>query len=110
MYKIVKRTVVFKWDFNQELNDMILNDIASCDKIIFSNYDDFDTCLITNNKYEHKYISRWKNSNFNENLDNLPHSIEDLTLNYYFNQEINNLPYGIQNLTFGQKFNIEIIE
>ena len=70
MYQIIGRTVIFDCDFNQVLNNAILNDIASCDKIIFNNYEDLNTCLITNNKYEHKYISRWKNSNFNENLDN----------------------------------------
>jgi hypothetical protein len=52
MYQIIERTAIFNWDFNQELDDTILNDITSCDKIVFNNYDDIDTCLMTNNKYD----------------------------------------------------------
>ncbi len=50
MYQIVNQTVIFNWDFNQVLNDTILNDITLCDKIIFNNYDDLNTCLMTNNE------------------------------------------------------------
>jgi hypothetical protein len=103
MYDIVGRTVVFNWDFNQVLNDTILNDIALCDKIIFNNYEDLDTCLITDNKYDVMY--NWKNSRFNQQLDNLPQTIRDLTLGYYFNQPLNNLPSTIRNLTLGWSFN-----
>jgi hypothetical protein len=103
MYEIVERTVIFNWDFNQVLNDTILNDIASCDTIIFNDYDDLDTCLMTNN--EHKYNDKWKRSKFNQPLDNLPSSIINLTLGYHFNQHLDNLPSSIINLTLGDRFN-----
>ena len=105
MYQIVKQTVVFSWDFNQVLNDTILNDIASCDKIIFSNYEDLDTCLITDNKFDNEYGKKRKKSKFNQRLDNLPYSIKDLILGCSFNQRLDNLPPRIQNLTLGYRFN-----
>jgi hypothetical protein len=105
MYSIIERTVIFNWDFNQVLNDTILNDIASCDKIIFNNYDDLDTCLMTNNNHNNRYHDKYKYSKFNQRLDNLPSGIINLTLGYYFNQEIDNLPSSIINLSLGNSFN-----
>jgi hypothetical protein len=105
MYQIVERTVIFNWDFNQELDDTILNDITSCDKIVFNNYDDLDTCLITNNEYVYEYDDKWKDSKFNQKIDNLPSSIRDLTLSYYLNQRLDNLPPEIRSLTLGNSFN-----
>jgi hypothetical protein len=105
MYQIVGRTVIFNWDFNQVLNDTILNDIATCDEIIFNNNVDSNICLITNNKFEYKYYNRWRGSRFNQNLDNLPHSIKNLTFGDSFNQPLDNLPSSIINLTFGSNFN-----
>ena len=77
----------------------------SCDKIIFNNYDDSNTCLITNNEFDGKYYKNWKNSKFNQHLDNLPTSIRDLTLGHSFNQRLDNLPFSIINLTLGHNFN-----
>jgi hypothetical protein len=105
MYQIIERIVIFNWDFNQVLNDTILNDIALCDKIIFNNYVDLNICLETNNKYIYKYIRKWRCSKFNQCLDNLPSSIIDLTLSHDFNQHLNNLPSSIINLTLGYNFN-----
>jgi hypothetical protein len=125
MYNIVERTVVFSCDFNKVLDDTILNDIALCDKIIFNNYWDLDTCLITDNKYNKEYYCIWQNSKFNQPLDNLlseirdltfgfsfdkplnnlPSTIRNLTLDYCFNQRLDNLPSGIQNLSLGCIFN-----
>jgi hypothetical protein len=106
MYSIIERTVIFNWYFNQVLNDTILNDIiTSCNKIIFNNYEDLDTYLITNNKYIDKYHYKWKYSKFNQPLDNLPSDITNLTLGYYFNRPIDNLPSSIINLTLGNSFN-----
>ena len=100
MYQIVGQTVIFNWDFNQVLNDAILNDIKSCNKIIFSNYGDLDTCLITDNEYDCEYYNRRKLSKFNHPLDNLPSEIGDLTLSYHFNQCLDNLPNNITKITF----------
>jgi hypothetical protein len=112
MYQIVKQTVVFSWDFNQVLNDTILNDIVLCNKIIFNDYDDLDICLTTNNQYgneyyllSNKHFNKYKLSRFNQRIDNLPSSITDLTLGFYFNQNIDNLPHGIRDLTLGSNFN-----
>jgi hypothetical protein len=108
MYQIVKRTVVFNWDFNQVLNDAILNDIASCDKIIFNNCRDLNICLRLNNKYAEGYYYAWYGSRFNKSLDNLPSSIIDLDSGSNFNKSLDNLPFGIINLTLGFYFNQEI--
>ncbi len=61
MYQIVERTVIFDCNFDEILNNTILSDIALCDKIIFNDYNDLDTCLITNNEYNIKYYSRRTN-------------------------------------------------
>jgi hypothetical protein len=105
MYNIVERTVVFNWDFNKVLDDTILNDIALCDKIIFNNYWDLDTCLITNNEYNKEYHDKWKNSKFNQPLDNLLSEIRDLTFGFSFDKPLNNLPSTIRNLTLDYCFN-----
>jgi hypothetical protein len=105
MYQIIERVVIFNWDFNQVLNDTILNDIASCDKIIFNNYVDLNVCLETNNKYIYKYDYKWKGSKFNQCLDNLPSTIANLTLGWNFNRNVDNLPSSIINLTLDSCFN-----
>jgi hypothetical protein len=105
MYSIIERTVIFNWDFNEILNDTMLNDIASCNTIIFNNYNDLNTCYQTNNEQDDKYCNGWKGSNFNQRLDNLPFSIINLTLGHRFNQHLDNLPHGIRDLTLGSKFN-----
>jgi hypothetical protein len=45
---------------------------------------------------------------FNQSIDNLPLTIQNLTLGHSFNQSIDNLPNGIQNLTLSCNFNQEI--
>ena len=105
MYQIIGQTIIFDWDFNQVPNNTILNDIASCDTIIFNDYDDLDTCLITNNKYDNKYRNKWKKSKFNRRLNNLPPTIRDLTFGYWFSKRSDNLPNSIINLTLGDGFN-----
>jgi hypothetical protein len=107
MYQIIDKKAIFNCDFDQELNGSILNDISQCDTVIFSNYEDLNICLRTN-FYFAKYYYSWKGSKFNQEIDNLPSSIINLTLGYYFNQEINNLPSSIINLTLGNSFNQEI--
>jgi hypothetical protein len=105
MYQIVGRTVIFDCNFDQELNDIILNDIALCDKIIFNDYEDLNICLITNNKWQNKYNYEWIGSKFNQSLSNLPYRIRDLTLGSEFNKPLDNLPSSITNLTLGFTFN-----
>ena len=104
MYNIVGSKAIFNWGFNSLLNDEILNDITSCNEIIFNNYNDVDICLMTNNKLVgKKYGSNWKGSKFNQPIDNLvakqvcclktdkPSSIINLTLGKIFNQPDKNL-------------------
>ena len=107
MYQIIDKKAIFNCDFDQELNGSILNDISQCDTVIFSNYEDLNICLRTN-FYFAKYYYSWKGSKFNQEIDNLPSSIINLTLDYKFNQPIDNLPSSIQNLTLGYCFNQEI--
>ena len=68
-------------------------------KLIFSDYDDYEICIETNNKYETKYSKNKKHSKFNQplsnSLDNLT-KLQQLTFGYNFNQPLSN---SLDNLT-----------
>src|SRR6056300_1247759 len=100
-------TLVFKPEFNKPLDDYI-NIISKYDKLIFSNYSDVKICIETNNQYKVKFKKYYLKSKFNQEVNNLPPNITNLTFGYYFNQEVNNLPPNITHLTFGYHFNQEV--
>ncbi len=45
---------------------------------------------------------------FNQTVENLPNSIQNIVFAYMFNQSIDNLPNSIQSITFGCSFNFPI--
>ncbi len=79
--------------------------MKECDKIYFNNYNNHKNCFETNNLYVSKYCHNYRQSIFNQPINNLPNSITYLTLGYKFNQLINNLPNSITHLTVGHDFN-----
>ena len=95
-------TLVFKPEFNKPLDDYI-NIISKYNKLIFSNYNDIDICIETNNEYE--FDEYYFDSNFNQEVKNLPPNITHLTFGWNFNQPVINLPKNITHLTFDKEFN-----
>jgi hypothetical protein len=106
-YWIVDEWLIFKPDFNDELDDYY-NIINKYKKVMFSNYVEPLIAIKTNNIYAggNKYVR----NNFNQKIDlsnniNLTH----LTFEWNFNKEIdlsNNI--NLTHLTFEWNFNKEI--
>jgi len=101
-YQVVNNIIIFNWDFNEILDNKIIQVIKLYDTVYFNNYDNIEICIKTENKYD-EYIC--KRSKFNQPINNLPISITHLTLGWFFNQPINNLPNSITNLTLNHNFN-----
>lgn len=136
-YHIHKDTIIFNSRFNSPLNEYI-DVIKNYKKIFFSNYDDYELCFHTYNKYFLKYKLNYRGSEFNcplaDSLKNLTQleeivfgcdfnsSLGDSLENLYqlkilifgrnFNQPITNLLNNLtmlEKITFGLKFNQELI-
>lgn len=97
-YTILNNMIIFECDFNFVQEKDIFNILLNVNIIYFKNYNyndyDYDICIETNNNYNVQY--NFIGSQFNQPIDNLPISIQNLTLGYMFNQLINNLPNSIQ--------------
>ena len=89
-----------KPEFNKELNYDL---ISKYNKIIFSNYNNLEICVKTNNLYDCNYKNNYSNSNFNQKVK-LPKSLTHLTFSCEFNQKVK-LPESLTHLTFGVSFN-----
>ena len=79
---------IFKPKFNESI-DKYVNTIKNYSQLIFSNYDDLEICIETNNKYLDKYRNNYKHSTFNKPLSNSLsnlNSLTHLTFGSYFNQ------------------------
>lgn len=74
-YKIKNYSAIFNEDFDDELDEKILNDIQYCKSLYFGH------C-------------------FNQSIDNLPYGIEILILGSEFNKPIDNLPDGLKYLFY----------
>ena len=86
-YWIYDDKFVFKPKFNESI-DKYIGVIKNYSQLIFSDYDDLEICIETNNKYLSKYNKNFKFSKFNKPLSN---SLDNLTL--------------LTHLTFGINFN-----
>ncbi len=83
--------------------DDYINLISKCNKLIFSNYNNFDICIRTDNKYNEKQYINYIYSQFNQLLK-LPKNLTHLTFGYKFVQQIV-LPENLTHLIIGYKFN-----
>ena len=58
-YWIYENKVIFKPNFNDNLDDYI-DIISKYNELIFSNYDDYNITIKTNNKYCYEYHHNYK--------------------------------------------------
>ena len=99
-----KDTIIFSPEFNKELDYDLLSGYK---KVIFSNYELIDDLFDKYLNNDFKNLT-YKDSNFNQSVDNLPSSITHLTFGFHFNQKVENLPSSITHLTFWYCFNQEV--
>ena len=83
LYWIVDETLIFKPEFNEEL-DNYYNVISQYNKIIFSNYNDPEITIKTENKYNCEHNDKYKKSIFNKKLK-LTKNITHLSFGDCFN-------------------------
>ncbi len=91
----IDNTLYFSHNYNNKISNKIISILMKCNKIYFNNYDNYEICFETNNFLTNKYYCNYKESIFNQPINNLPNSITHLTLGWYFNQPIDNLPNSI---------------
>ena len=104
-YWILDNKLIFKPKFNESI-EKYYDLISNYDTLIFSNYNDVNICIETNNKYEYNYRYEYNKSEFNKKVE-LPINITHLTFGDYFNQKVE-LPINITHLTFGWCFNQKV--
>jgi hypothetical protein len=111
-YWIYDDYFIFKPEFNGSLYHYV-DIISNYNKLIFSNYDDVEICVKTNNKYNRDYEKNYTYSKFNQPiedgaLDKLT-SLQGLTFGHAFNQPVSGGALdkltSLQGLTFGSQFN-----
>ena len=109
-YWIYEDSFIFKPEFNEPI-DGYIQVIKNYNKLIFSNYNDLEICIRTNNKYFDKYYNNYIKLTFNKSLansfDNLT-SLTCLTFGHTFNQSLANSLDNLTSLTcltFGHTFN-----
>src|SRR3990167_4952596 len=105
-YWIYENKIIFKPNFSNKL-DTYFDIIYKYNELIFSNYNDYNITIKTNNKYYEEYDKNIIYSYFNQQLT-IPQSVTHLTFGWRFNQpEI--IPQNVTHLTFGHDFNQPII-
>ncbi len=104
----IDNIICFSHNYNEIFSNEIISILKECDTIYFNNYNNHEICIETKNLCDYRHIINWKQSIFNQPIDNLPNSISHLTLGRYFNQPIINLPNSITNLTLSLKYNKKI--
>jgi len=108
-YWISNTSIIFKPEFNEPLNNHI-QITSQYNKLIFSDYDDLDSCLETNNKYNIKHKNSYKGSQFNQELKNSLlnlKSLQQLIFNN-FNKKLGNpLTNPLTNLTLLQQLTLD---
>lgn len=107
-YTINNSTIFIHWNINKPINLSLPNNKFT--RLVFSNYDDIDICIRTNNKLicDDVKINRnkYKKSLFNNSIifnDNLTH-LTHLTFGYFFNKQVI-LPQNLVYLLFENYFN-----
>ncbi len=101
-YWIVDNKLIFKPIFKKPISNYY-DLISSNNILIFSNYNNVNICIETNNKYDLKYNYHFSLSNFNHPIE-LPQNITHLVFGYKFNKQVI-LPQNITHLEFGTCFN-----
>ena len=105
-YWIHENKIFFKPEFNDKLDNYI-NIISEYTELIFSDYDDFNITIKTNNIYNIDYYNNHKGSIFNQPIT-IPQNITHLIFGNCFNQQVI-IPQNITHLTFGCDFNQPVI-
>ena len=105
-YWIHENKIIFKPNFNNKLDNYI-NIITKYNELIFSDYDDYNITIKTNNIYFYEYYINYTHSKFNQQVI-IPQNVIHLTFGSYFNQPLT-IPQNIIHLTFGNDFNQQVI-
>src|SRR3990167_8404383 len=105
-YWIHENKIIFKPNFNNKL-DNYLDIISKYNELIFSNYDDYNITIKTNNVYCYEYDENYKHNKFNQQVI-IPQNITHLTFGELFNQKVI-IPQNVTHLLFGLWFNQQVI-
>jgi len=84
-YWIIDDKLIFKPKFDEELEEYY-NVIGKYNTLIFSNYDNPEITIKTDNKYEHRNCKNYKESKFNKEIK-LTENITNLSFGMYFNKK-----------------------
>ncbi len=76
----IDNIICFKHNYNEIFSNEIISILKECNTIHFNNYNNHEICFEINNLYVNKYHHNYKQSIFNQPIDNLPNSITHLTL------------------------------
>ena len=100
------KTILFKPDFNYELDDNFYEIIKNHEEIFFANYHYLSEVL--KEKNDENYINKkcYIISEFNKKIK-IHNGLKSVILGHKFNQEIK-LSEGLESIKFGNKFNKEI--
>src|SRR3990167_1116873 len=106
-YWIYENKIIFKPDFNTKLDDYF-DIITKYNELIFSNYDDCDITIKTNNIWCYEYMKNYKSSMLNQQII-IPKNVTHLTFGYDFNH---NQHINLQNIKYIKldRNNVNIIE
>ena len=108
-YWIYENKIIFKPEFNDKL-DNYFDIISKYNELIFSNYDNYNITIKTNNEYNEyyeEYSENYKSSEFNQQVK-IPENITHLTFGDCFNQPVI-IPENVTHLTFDNCFNQQVI-
>ena len=105
-YWIYENKIIFKPNFNNK-PDIYQGIISKYNELIFSNYDDYNITIKTNNRYYREYDKNYKLSKFNQQVI-IPQNVTHLTFGEEFNQQVT-IPQNVIHLTFGHWFNQQVI-
>lgn len=105
--------IFFNYDFNEELNPNYIKFISKFTSLYFSDYDDINLAIETDNESKYimssDYFFSHRGSKFNKPIDGLLlNGLNKIHFGCCFNQTVNNLPNSITELIFGQNFNLHI--
>jgi hypothetical protein len=106
-YWISDDKFIFTPNFSDPLDENLLHLIRGYKKLIFSDYDNSNITIKTNNKYEDEYFRNYSMSQFNQPIDGLMDSkLTHLVFGYSFNQPVSGLmDTNLTHLVFGYSFN-----
>lgn len=113
-----KDILLFTFRFNKEIGLEIINEYVErkIKKIIFNNYNEVEKMYSHSNDYIYDYKKKtysgennWRGSRFNKSIDEFSKiDLKHLVLGAKFNQEIRNLPNSLESLILGIEFNQEL--